>query len=152
MRRHPIREGVTSMSVAVGEQTVWLGCRQCAGPGLPPFLHLWKWGSQGRITNTQNDQRMDGTANPAAIPEHCRGEGMEAGTELPQLWERPKAITVSLTTPASPPQAPAQLLSSPNPFAKQSRTSPPFPWGIEAEATQCPIPIQDQDMVLLPGH
>lgn len=93
---------------------------------------------------------MDGIAHPAAIPKHCcrkgeqqvgAGKGWRHVWSCPQLWECPKAIAVSLTTPARPPQAPSWLRPSPNPFTKGSRTSPPLPWDIGAGVSRSPIPI-----------
>lgn len=77
MRRYPIREGVISNSVAVGEQSAWLGRRQHASPEHPPFLLSREWGSPGRMADTPDDPRMDSTAHPAAVPECCCRKGKQ---------------------------------------------------------------------------
>lgn len=64
-------------------------------PGCTPFPGEW-----GRMASTPNDQRMDGTASPAAIPERKRGvargskermEGQRDAWSCLPLWEHPKS-------------------------------------------------------------
>lgn len=151
MRRQPVREGVISIRVAIGERTVWLGCGQYTGPqGFLPFCFHGNRaaGAELQIPKTikgwtalHTQLLFPSTAAEKGKQQVGAGKGWRHVWSCPQLSECPKAIAVSLTTPASPPQAPSRLRPSPNPFTKGSRTSPLLPWDIGAGASRSPVPI-----------
>lgn len=138
MRRQPVREGVISISVAIGERTVWLGCGQYTGP--QGFLPFWFHGNRAAGAELQIPKTIKGWTAlhtqllfPSTVAEKGKqqvgaGKGWRRVWSCPQLWECPKAIAVSLTTPASPLQAPSQLW----PFHKGESnltTAPLGHWG-----------------------
>lgn len=113
MRRHPIREGVISISVAVGEPASWLGCRQHASPQVLSLSVLMGIG-QPRQNCKYSKQSKDGWhCKPSCYSRVLlwkRGAALEQVRDGGMRGAAPKAITVSQTTSESPSQALAQFL------------------------------------------